>query len=236
MLDIHIATTETELQAIYRLRYQVYVEELGADMEHANHQVRELCEPWDAVGDNIGAWLDGELVGCVRFNNAATTDFSEYENLLRLKTLKRFMPCSLTDFSLSTKLAVVNSHRGLMLTTQLCQAVYAVMRARKAALNYLICQTKLVTFYQKFGFLVCGASFIHLEGGSVTPLVMMVEDQDYLHSIQSPILSLCQQYPNDQKRAMQFREFYVSVAAQQEILPGAIASTVPRAVASRVIA
>lgn len=94
MLDIHIATTQAELQAIYRLRYQVYVEELGATMEYADHSTQELCEPWDETGENISAWQEGRLVGCVRFNSAATTDFSEYEQLFHLSELRRHLNCS----------------------------------------------------------------------------------------------------------------------------------------------
>ena len=201
MLDIRVATTPEELHAIYRLRYQVYVEEIGAEMEYADHQAKELCEPWDATGENIGAWLEGQLVGCVRFNSATTTDFAAYEQLFHVPALQRFMACSPVDFSLSTKLAVVKNHRGLKLTTLLCQACYAVIRAKEAALNFLICQTKMVPFYQKFGFQVSGASFFHPEGGSEIPMVIVVQDQAHLRRIQSPLLPLCEQYPNHQERA-----------------------------------
>ena len=212
MLDIHVATTPEELHAIYRLRYQVYVEEIGAEMEYADHQAKELCEPWDASGESIGAWLEGQLVGCVRFNSAATTDFSDYEQLFHVPALQRLMACSLADFSLSTKLAVVKKHRGLKLTTLLCQACYVVIRAKDAALNFLICQTKMVPFYQKFGFRVCGASFFHPEGGAEIPMVIVVQDQACLRRIQSPLLPICEQYPTDQKRATRLSQFYASVA------------------------
>lgn len=211
MLDIRVVTTPEELHAIYRLRYQVYVEEIGARMEYANHQTKELCEPWDATGENIGAWLDGQLVGCVRFNSAATTDFSAYEHLFHLRELQRFMACSPADFSLSTKLAVVKTHRRVKLTALLCQACYAVMRAEEAALNFLICQTKLVPFYQKFGFQVCGASFFHPEGGAEVPMVIVTQDQAHLQRVQSPF-----QYPSDQKRATRLSQFYASVATSND--------------------
>ncbi len=59
MLDIRLVKTPQELESVYRLRYQVYVEELGAAMEYADHSAQELCEPWDATGENIGVWREG---------------------------------------------------------------------------------------------------------------------------------------------------------------------------------
>ena len=216
MIEIRLATTPHELTQIAQLRYAVYVEELGATMEYADHSSQELCEPWDATGENIGVWREGQLVGCVRFNSAETTDFSEYEELFHLAELKRHLPCSRKEFSLATKLAVMKRHRGLTLTTALCQAYYGVIRAHNASLNFLICQTNLVPFYQKFGFQICNASFVHQEGGSVTPMVLIVQDQEQLQRLQSPFLPLCKQYSNDQTPAMQFREFYQSMAAKLE--------------------
>ena len=212
MLDIHVATTPEELHAIYRLRYQVYVEEIGAEMEYADHQSKELCEPWDATGENIGAWLEGQLVGCVRFNSATTTDFSDYEHLFHVPALKRFLTSSPADFSFSSKLAVPGNHGGRGIAKQLIQAVYSLMRVRGVALNFLICQLKLINVYRRFGWQVSGASFFHPEGGSEVPMVIVVQDQAHLQRVQSPFLPLCEQHPNDQKRATRLSQFYASVA------------------------
>ncbi len=51
MLDIRLVKTPQELESVYRLRYQVYVEELGATMEYVDHLSQELCEPWNATGE-----------------------------------------------------------------------------------------------------------------------------------------------------------------------------------------
>lgn len=51
MRDIQIAIIQAELQAIFQLRYQVSVEELGADMKYADHSSQELCEPRDATSE-----------------------------------------------------------------------------------------------------------------------------------------------------------------------------------------
>lgn len=212
MLDIRVATTPEELHAIYRLRYQVYVEEIGAEMEYADHQAKKLCEPWDASGENIGAWLEGQLVGCVRFNSAATTDFSDYEHLFHLPALKRFIACSPEDFSYASKLAVIGCQGGKGIGKQLLRALYDLMRIQGITLNFMICQLKMINVYRRFGWQLCGVSFIHPEGGSEVPMVLVLQDQAHLQRVQSPFLPLCEQYPNDQERATQLSQFYASVA------------------------
>ncbi len=51
MLNIRLVKTLQELESVYRLRYQVYIEELSADMKYVDHLSQELCKPWDATGE-----------------------------------------------------------------------------------------------------------------------------------------------------------------------------------------
>ena len=60
---IHIAETKDEKQAVYRFRYQVYVEEMGRYRSIADHENRLMTEPEDdhsrifyaAEGDEVVA-------------------------------------------------------------------------------------------------------------------------------------------------------------------------------------
>ena len=47
---IHLARTEDEKRAVYRLRYDVYVEEMGRYRTVADHENRLLVEPEDETG------------------------------------------------------------------------------------------------------------------------------------------------------------------------------------------
>ena len=79
MIRIGLIQTDEELQQVFRLRYDVYVEELGATMAHADHHAKALHDEWDTTADIIGAWHNDELVGCVRLNFSDKTDLAEYE-------------------------------------------------------------------------------------------------------------------------------------------------------------
>ncbi len=48
MAEIKLIDNQQDLQRVFRLRYAVYVEELGAQMEHADHQRKEVHRPFTA--------------------------------------------------------------------------------------------------------------------------------------------------------------------------------------------
>ena len=121
MLDIHIATTQSELESVYRLRYQVYVEELGATMEHANHQQKALSDEWDKTADIIGAWQNDELVGCVRLNYSHNTDLSEYEVHYHPLVKETVLRKNTSSISISSKWVVAQAFRRSILSARILQ-------------------------------------------------------------------------------------------------------------------
>ena len=49
-LQFQFATTTAEREAVYRLRYEVYVEERGAYKDVADHENRLLFDTYDQTG------------------------------------------------------------------------------------------------------------------------------------------------------------------------------------------
>ncbi|MFN8002651.1 MAG: hypothetical protein U0X75_16725 [Acidobacteriota bacterium] len=62
MIEIKLINNPQDLQQVFRLRYAVYVEELGAEMEYADHERKEVREPWDETGDHLGAMMFSILI------------------------------------------------------------------------------------------------------------------------------------------------------------------------------
>ena len=199
MIRIGLIQTEEELQQVFRLRYDVYVEELGATMEHADHQHKALHDEWDATADIIGAWHNDELVGCVRLNCSDTTDVTEYEPFLHPLAKKT---CKV---SVGSKLVVAKAFRGTSLGARLCKAIYAQMHIRGAQLCYLTCRGNLVEMYRRFGWRICGAGVFHPEAGWVWPMVLLVQDYEYLQQIKSPFAPICAQYHVNEKQVRLLR-------------------------------
>lgn len=205
MIEIKLIDNPQDLQQVFRLRYAVYVEELGAEMEYADHQRKEVHEPWDDTGDNLGAWINGELVGCVRINRGGESDLLEYQNFFNPVIANEYADCRLEHISVSSKFAVHPRHRGATLAVRLAQANYIQMQERNSRLNYLTCRPNLAEMYRKLGFQPCAPAFHHTEAGWITPMVLVVQDYETLRQIKSPFADICARYPINQEQARQLR-------------------------------
>ena len=64
---IHIAETKEEKRAVYRFRYDVYVEEMGRYHGTADHENRLLVEPEDEYSRITYAAEGGKVVATARF-------------------------------------------------------------------------------------------------------------------------------------------------------------------------
>lgn len=65
---IHQAIHDEEKRAVYRFRYDVYVEEMGRYRSAADHTNRLLIEPEDDTGRIFYACEEGEVAATGRFN------------------------------------------------------------------------------------------------------------------------------------------------------------------------
>ncbi len=209
MIRIGLIQTEAEMQQVFRLRYEAYVEELGAAMEHANHQARALCDEWDRTADILGAWHDDELVGCVRINYSDNANLAEYEPFIHPLAKKT------GTIAVTSKLVVAKACRGTLVSARLCQAAFAQLLARRIQLNYLSCRSYLVEMYGRLGFRICGASFSHPEAGRLVPMVLLVQDYEYLEQIKSPLTVICAKYPINQPQARLLRAICTKEAVRR---------------------
>ena len=81
-LTIRQAESAEDRERLYEFRYRIYVEEMGRHQRYADHTRRRIEEPLDATAAHFLA-VDpaGEVVGCLRWNSGADTDFGEYVDL-----------------------------------------------------------------------------------------------------------------------------------------------------------
>ena len=70
MLEIRLAKTPKEKEQVFKLRYQIYVEELGYTQHYANHEQKRIEEPLDKSGHIFVALKNCNLVGTARSNYA----------------------------------------------------------------------------------------------------------------------------------------------------------------------
>ena len=110
-IEIKMAATDAERDAIYRLRYEIYVEEMQIFGAVADHERKMLIDPNDADARLMYAIVDGETVGTLRLNLGKDAPFSqEFEETYHFERFR----AAATDAQMMaiTRFMVKEKHRG----------------------------------------------------------------------------------------------------------------------------
>ena len=191
-MDVRQAVSETEREAIYRFRYEVYVQEMGCKQVYADHDRRIITEPLDETGRIFGAWCDGTVVGTVRINFARSGDLGDYPQLYSMERAGCFHP---TCTSITTKFMVAKPHRGGPVARLLFLTAYQDARQAGIEFNFMDCNPPLVPFFRKWGWRLYTAPVHHPEYGHVIPMVIALSDRGYLEQVRSLFVKPAREYP-----------------------------------------
>jgi len=210
-IDIRLPATEEDFEAIYRLRYDVYVTELGYSQRHADHVRRRIVEPMDNGASLLGAFDGSVLVGTLRTNYAKNSSLGIYEDLFDLRRAKHFHPA---QTSITTKFIVAREHRGTHLAIRLATETYKLGRSHGIEFNFIDCKPTLAPFFEFLGYRSIGAPLRHPEYGEVLPMVLPTADIDHFRAIGSPFAHTCEQCPTS-RDAVDF--FYSTLCRQRQV-------------------
>jgi predicted GNAT family N-acyltransferase len=172
-----------EMEGIYRLRYQVYIKELKKNLPWADHERRHLVDPEDRNGVHFAVTRFGRVVGCARVHFGAEIA----QEILAVSALADFERQDGHRGDYVSRLMIARSIRGkgaafaIMLKMIQC----AVARGHDHAVFH--CNAKLVSFYQRLGFRICGAPFETAHSGVQTPMAVIWGDSEHLTAIGSPL-------------------------------------------------
>jgi len=199
---IGVAHTDAEKRAIYELRYQVYIEEMGKPYRHADHERKQLSDQLDENATLLYSARDGRITGTVRINwgedRQALSAFSK--------------TCGLADFecfpartlSFCSRLMVRPQHRCSALAAALSTAAYLGGRERGTQFNFVHCVPRLLRLFERMGFRRYKDPFYDPEMGMQVPLVLVVEDIEHLRATRSPFLSKALERPNNNRAGLWF--------------------------------
>src|SRR5574341_1507098 len=69
-VEVRLASTPQEREAIYKLRYRVYIEEMDGAARHteADSATRQLRDEYDEAGRHFYVSQDDRIVACARLN------------------------------------------------------------------------------------------------------------------------------------------------------------------------
>ncbi|MBS0367468.1 MAG: cyclic nucleotide-binding domain-containing protein [Proteobacteria bacterium] len=201
---VSLAETQEEREAAYRLRYEVYVEELHrAELPPTDE--RRIEEPWDA-GAAIFVARDGDrTVGTARYTRRAKGELEHEEHLL----LPRFSPWHPNQISMLSKLLVLKQYRRSGVLAHLAAAAFRHAYQCGDLVNFIVCRPHLLRLYQSIGYRIYSCNFQLSPGGvSVVPMVMLIGNNSYLEEIRSPLLAYSKKYgEHPEMQAFFSREF-----------------------------
>lgn len=194
---MHLATTEAEKEAVYRFRYDVYVEEMGRYADAADHANRRLVEPEDDTARIWYAARDGEVVATHRLSWGGDGPFTRrlIEHYQLAPFLEELPPEAL---AVGERGMAAPKLRGTDVYQKLGQFSASFTEERRIQLVFGACEPHLLSMYLGQGCRTFAKKNINsAEAGYLIPIVTVVEDVEYLRRIGSPLAETTRDYGED---------------------------------------
>lgn len=184
-IEIRKVRTSSEARAVFRLRYEVYIEELGRTQRHADHAARMIEEPLDACANVFCAYDGARVVGTVRSNYARCSPLAEYAALYEMQ---RCGPAHPHDTSVTTKLVIAPDYRRSSLAFRLAVATYYTGLCDGVLFDFVDVYPPRVPFFERLGYRIHLPRAIHPEYGAVIVMRLDMRDTEHLAAVRSPFL------------------------------------------------
>ncbi|MDJ0553444.1 MAG: hypothetical protein QNJ68_03205 [Microcoleaceae cyanobacterium MO_207.B10] len=160
MLEIRLAQTPEEREEVFKLRYQVYVEELGFwesfTNYEPNHKQKKVEDSLDLSANLFVAFNNDELVGSVRCNYTKNldSDLDYYSKLYKIsETVGDAHPLYT---SISGRFIVKGYLRGNLIGLRIVQACYKQVLLDGIKFDFIDALPCLVPFFEKLGYQTIG--------------------------------------------------------------------------------
>lgn len=149
MVELGVATTTEEREAVFRFWYSVYVTEMGRYARVADHERKQLRDPEDDRTLIFYARDGAEVVASCRFTWGGD-GFSERQvTQYSLEPFLREMPAE--TLLVGERTMVAAAYRGGTLWTDLALTTTQPIHDLGVLLSFGACEPHLVSFYAQFG-------------------------------------------------------------------------------------
>jgi len=188
-ISVGVATTFKEKRDIYRLRYQIYVEEMAMQFTSVDHHHKLLYDEMDKWGVLLYAKYGSEIVGTMRINIGKAEEFPEdLAKFLELDRFKRFYGKNdIQKFSYTSKLMVSPYYRNSTVLHLLTAKGYEIYCEHQSQFNFGVCNFHLLPLYEQFGHRRYRESFTAPGyDGVLMPFVLLVDDVQHIRAVRSP--------------------------------------------------
>jgi predicted GNAT family N-acyltransferase len=186
---LRFAETEADHEVIFRLRYEIYVEEMGYAFPGVDHRGRRLAEPLPRPTRRLMAEDDGALVGTLQFNWGAECPFTEEERrIYRLSDFVAFVGDEST--MIASRFMTRSSHRDSDLPARMLDAMFEFALDNEVRLLFADCRPHLINNYLRLGFRTYAKTYNDPNVGMLSPLIFVIDDVAHLERIKSRLAPL----------------------------------------------
>jgi hypothetical protein len=209
-LSIGIASSAAEQEECFRLRYRVYVDEMGKQPGVADHKRKLLTDGHDRNATILYVTDGNQIVGTMRMIFAADEIPEGYKSRYDLDTAFAGIPREQIVFT--GYLIVALEWRQTRSLWYIFERAYRDARARGVWLDLIHCTPSLVALYETMGFRRFRQNFIDPDYGMRIPLALVADDMAHLGHIRSPLARLAEDFKNDPEHGRWFTETFSAYA------------------------
>jgi predicted GNAT family N-acyltransferase len=186
---VRFVEQEEDLRACFKLRYRVYVENMGRLSDKSDHINKELYDEFDDNARVLIAVKKGKAIGTLRLSWGGDAPFagsmlSDYRLIPFLNQIQKEKIC------IVERLMIDPDCRGSSLVVRMYKEVMHFVLEHKAEVVLLNCELHNLNAYLKLGFRAFGDVFDYPSIGPVVPMALIVGDYDHLVSVGSPVAYL----------------------------------------------
>lgn len=180
------AKSDVELDALYRFRYSIYVEEMHRKQKYADHAAKTIRDPLDDFSKNITAWHEGKIIASLRLTWPRDVKHGHFEYYRALYGMGEFSGVALRKQSIVTRLMVDKSYRGTAIVVRFFIACYQFALDHGTEVSFMDCNDHLVKLFERIGWKHYRGKITHEEYGEVTPMRLDLHDIAHFRALRSP--------------------------------------------------
>jgi len=186
-VEIRLAEIEDERSAVYRMRYELYVEQQGLFRDTADYERRFLCDEDDIHSHILLAEIDGKLAGTLRITGCEIVPFTaDHRKTYGIDRLREVV--AEDRMFVVTQMLVRPELRGTTLEPQCMAKAVELIAQWNGQLLVANCQAHLLNHYMKIGFRPYGQLYNHPQNGVLVPIALILGDLEHLRQLRSPLL------------------------------------------------
>jgi len=198
---VYEAETDDQKNQAYRLRYEIYVEEMNRYRGSAGHAARVLVEPEDAQSRLFVAEVAGaegpEIVATMRLTWGGDAPLPE-RHIVQYDLARFLDEMPAEHLIVGERFMVAPAHRGGDVLWALFRHYMEFVNQHRIQLAFGDCEPHYLNLYMGMGFRTYTRRHVNSpETGYLIPLVMVAEDLDHLRRLKSPLSDVLADFGDD---------------------------------------